>query len=278
MANESAPGAWDSKLALQLFQSGGVEESFAVNARVFVETEKSTGFFAKGEKIYLLREGQIALTQKGKPIHLVLPGEMFGEGALITGAPRSATATALKPAKVLSLDEKGFHAALGKNPEFALMMVATLSEQLRRTIERVTAKRPGPLPPQQGAGVSEAKLKQFRKAMGNPALRTAMAGEPLLMKGSMGLFMFVVIDGQISLSIDGREVERVGPGGIFGESALLSGGSRAATAVAESGVAWLPVTRDEFLEVVRVDPVSGIMLLSSMSERLRHVSSLLAEA
>ena len=38
--------------------------------------------------MYLLTEGQIALTLKGKPLYMMLPGESFGELAIISDAPR----------------------------------------------------------------------------------------------------------------------------------------------------------------------------------------------
>lgn len=273
----SQPSTWDPQVAMRLFQAGGETETFAAGARIFAETEKPGGFFAKGSRVYLLLEGQVALTLKGKPLNLVLPGEIFGELALISNAERSATATAHKPAKVLSLDEKRLLAALPQVPEFALMLVASLSQQLKRTIDRVVGARPGPLPAQEsGRGLDAKLIKEFRTAMGNPALRAMAVGDPLVLKGSVGLFMYVVVEGQIAISIDGHVVERVGPGGIFGETALLGMNSRAATVTAEVAGAWVPVTRDEFLEVVRTHPRVGLALLRSMSERIRHFSGLLA--
>lgn len=271
------PPAWDPQLALRLFQSGGETESFAAGTRIFAESDKHGGFFAKGARVYLLMEGQVALTLKGKPLNLVLPGEIFGELALISDDERSATATAHKNSKVLSLDQKRLLAALPQVPEFALMLVASLSQQLKRTIDRAIAARPGPLPAQEaGRGMDAKLLKEFRTAMGNPALRAMAAGDPLVLKGSVGLFMYVVMDGRIGISIDGHVVEHVGPGGIFGETALLGMNSRAATVTAEEAGSWVPVTRDEFLEVVRTHPRAGLALLRSMSERIRHFSGLLA--
>lgn len=267
---------YDPQLALKLFQVAGETETFPAGKQVFAERDKPGGFFAKGAKVYLLLEGQVALTLKGKPLNLVLPGEIFGELALISDAARSATATVHKNAKVLSLDEKRLLASLPQVPEFALMLIASMVQQLRRTIDRVLAVRPGPLPTLSSErGLDKRQLATFRTAMHNPALRTVAAGDPIVLKGAVGIFMYVVMDGQIEISADGHVIENIGPGGIFGETALLGAASRAASATAVTAGAWLPVSRDDFLEVVRTHPAIGMALLRSMSERIQHVSQLL---
>ena len=47
-----------------------------------------------------------------------------------------------------------------------------------------------------------------------------------------GVGFFIVAEGEASVSVDGEEVARIGPGGHFGELALLSGDARAATVTA----------------------------------------------
>ena len=44
--------------------------------------------------------------------------------------------------------------------------------------------------------------------------------------------MFAVVEGEVELTHDDRVVEKVGPGGILGEMALIDTGPRSATATA----------------------------------------------
>jgi CRP-like cAMP-binding protein len=87
--------------------------------------------------------------------------------------------------------------------------------------------------------------------------------------------MYVVIEGLVSISIRGAVVERVGPGGIFGEMALVDQSPRAANAVAEADCALLAINRNVFLNLVKSEPSFGIALLSATAERLRSTAAAL---
>lgn len=270
------PSPYDPQLALRFFQIAGQPESIAAGKQIFVEQETHGGFFSKGACVYLLLEGQVALTLKGKPLNLVLPGETFGELAVISDAPRSATATAFKNSRVLALDQKRFLASLQQVPEFALMLVSIMAQQLRRGVDRLLAANNGPQAPRAGnGGLDKAMLTDLRHLLGDPTPKPMNTGDTLVTAGAVGVCMFVVTAGQISIAVDGKVVEHVGPGGIFGETALLGPTSRAASAMADTDGAWLPVSRQEFLAVVKIRPAIGIALLRSMSERIQHVSALI---
>ena len=70
-------------------------------------------------------------------------------------------------------------------------------------------------------------------------------------------------------------VDRVGPGGIFGEMALIDQSPRAANAVAETDCALLAINRNVFLNLVKSEPRFGIALLSATAERLRNTAAAL---
>jgi CRP/FNR family cyclic AMP-dependent transcriptional regulator len=106
---------YQPRLALEFFKLGGSLEQFPAGKQIFAENDKTGGLFSKGARIYLLLDGDVMLTRGGKPLDLVPPGEIFGEMAAIAEAPRSATATARKNCRVLSLDEKQFQSGLAKN-------------------------------------------------------------------------------------------------------------------------------------------------------------------
>lgn len=265
---------YDAKAALAFFQLSGEQETIPAGQRVFSEQDKPGGFFAKGSRVYLLIEGEVALTLNGKPIDLVMPGEIFGELSLILDAPRTATATARKNCRVLALDEKRLLASLQQTPEFALMLVGIMAQRLRRSVERLLKSKPGPLSPREGGrGLDDKMLADLRHAMGDPAPTSMKAGDTIITKGAVSIAMFVVTVGQVAIKVDDQTVERVGPGEIFGETALLGPAARAATAIAESDGAWLPVARKDFLALIQAKPAAGLALLRSISERIRHITA-----
>lgn len=62
-------------------------------------------------------------------------GDFFGEMALLSGEPRSASAEAMEPTEVLVLHRQVFHSHLLSSPSTAVHVIETLSQRLRRTTE-----------------------------------------------------------------------------------------------------------------------------------------------
>jgi CRP-like cAMP-binding protein len=59
------------------------------------------------------------------------PGEFFGELALLDGAPRSTTATALEPTETLALPREDFLRLLASDPRLVQALLHALAEELR---------------------------------------------------------------------------------------------------------------------------------------------------
>jgi CRP/FNR family cyclic AMP-dependent transcriptional regulator len=268
---------YEPRLALEFFKIAGTLEQFPAGKQIFAEDEKTGGFFSKGARIYLLLDGDVTLTLKGKPLELVLPGEIFGEMAAIAEVPRSATATARKNCKVLSLDEKGFLQALQQMPEFALMLMSVMAQRLRRSLAKLAGGKTKVPALDQKNSLDKRILAELQHALGDPVPTVANPGQTVVTKGAVGACMFVVTKGCIAISVDGTVIERVGPGGTFGEMALVERAGRAATATAETESAWLLIARDAFLSMVKSKPAFGIALLRSMAGRVQHIGSLLRE-
>ena len=76
-----------------------------------------------------------------------------------------------------------------------------------------------------------AEILFFRNAAN---ARVLEPGDILFREGDDGEEMFAVIDGELELQVAGRAVDRVGPGAIVGEMALIDRSPRSATVVARS--------------------------------------------
>ena len=68
---------------------------------------------------------------------------------------------------------------------------------------------------------------------------------------------------------DGKIVETLSPGGIFGEMALIDGSPRAATARAKTACEVAPITEKSFLFLVHETPFFAIAVMRALAERLR---------
>lgn len=260
-------------IARSFFESAGREEAIAAGTVFFAENEKASRILLKRDKMYFLLEGEVALSGKGKPIGEVTPGEVFGEMAAISASPRSATAVARGACRVIALDDRQFHAALQKKPEFALMMLGVLTARLRGMIARMSG-----VPSAQAKGsrvFDKGLLAGLQAGLGDRARVRYDRGKLIMVAGQTGALMYVVLEGQVAISIRDAVLERVGPGGVFGEMALVDQSPRSANAVAETDCALLAVNRTVFLNLVKSEPMFGISLLSSMAERVRNTAAAL---
>ena len=261
-------------VARSFFESAGREETIAAGTVLFSENEKASRFFLERSKMYYLLEGEIELVAKGKPVGPPKVGEIFGEMAPISDSPRSATAIAKTACRVISLDDKGFAAALQKKPEFALMMLGMMILRLRAMIARLSGS-PSAAEIKESRVFDKALLGTMVKGLGEQAIVRYDQGKVIMVAGQAGALMYVVTEGRVAISIGDALVDRVGPGGVFGEMALIDQSPRAASAVAESDCALLAMNRNVFLNLVKSEPAFGIALLSAMAERLRNTAAAL---
>lgn len=83
-----------------------------------------------GRELFLILDGEAAVTVHDRPIATVGPGEFVGEMALFERAPRSATVTALTPMRTLVAGAQAF-ATLLNDAAVLRRMAATLARRLR---------------------------------------------------------------------------------------------------------------------------------------------------
>src|SRR5436853_4716978 len=205
-------------VARTFFESAGKEENVASGTVFFSENEKASRLLLKRDKMYLLLEGQVALLAKGKQIGMPKVGEIFGEMAAISDSPRSVTAVAKSDCRVISLDDKGFAAALQKKPEFALMMLGTMIMRLRAMIAKLSGV-PSTGELKASRVFDKALIATMINGLGQDAMVRYEKGKIIMIAGQAGALMYVVTEGRVAISIRGAVVERVGAGGVFGEMA-----------------------------------------------------------
>jgi hypothetical protein len=70
---------------------------------------------------------------------------------------------------------------------------------------------------------------QIMRGGARPEIRKLAADQTLVDQGEPGTELFLLLDGVLSVEVDGKPLAEVGPGAILGERALLEGGARTAT-------------------------------------------------
>jgi CRP-like cAMP-binding protein len=86
--------------------------------------------------------------------------------------------------------------------------------------------------------------------------------------------MYAVKEGEVELVVDGSAVETVGPGGIFGEMALIEHDVRSATAIARTTCELVPIDERRFTFLVQQNPYFAMQVFRVMARRLRRMNQL----
>ena len=94
------------------------------------------------------------------------------------------------------------------------------------------------------------------------------AGEELFRQGDIGDRYYIVADGVVEILVDGQVVRETGPGGYFGEIALLRDIPRTATVRAKNDVELLALDRDDFIAAVTGHAASAEAADSVIAARL----------
>jgi CRP-like cAMP-binding protein len=95
-------------------------------------------------------------------------------------------------------------------------------------------------------------------------------GKVLAREGDLGSEFFVVVEGEVSVTKDGRELRRLGPGDFFGEIALIwESPRRTATVTAATPLRFFVLTRQAFRSLIAHHPDIERNVLEALEERVQ---------
>jgi len=123
----------DPVRTLSIFQRQPDPQSFSSGQAVFKEGEP-------GDLMYGVLEGEIALSVNEKIVETIVPGGVFGIGALVSSSVRTYTAIAQTDCKLAFLDEERFLFVVQETPFFALEVMKSYSERLNRLVRHLVEK------------------------------------------------------------------------------------------------------------------------------------------
>ena len=98
---------------------------------------------------------------------------------------------------------------------------------------------------------------------------TIPAGKVVTSEGQPGREFVVILEGKATVSINGTEIATLGRGDFFGEIALLDGGPRTATVVADTDLVARVISYAEFSQMLEDVPTMARKLLVGVAARLR---------
>ena len=84
----------------------------------------------RGREFFVLLKGTADVTKGGQTINTMKEGEFFGEIALVSKMPRTATVTATTDVDVLVITERDFDSLLKRSPEIGKQIAEALAERV----------------------------------------------------------------------------------------------------------------------------------------------------
>jgi len=198
---------------------------FVLDARetIFEAGDQATHFFVVGS-------GSLEVLVNRKRVNILKPGDSFGEQALLHNTPRSATVRTLDKCTLWGVDRKAFREAVelvnGRNYQEnkvfleSVPMFSVLTSSQKENLLAVMAGQKFP------------------------------AGKRIVMEGETGELLYIIKDGTVSCSVEGKEIRKMRKGDYFGEQALLTNSIRTATVVAFEDVRLLSISRNQLTEVL----------------------------
>lgn len=84
----------------------------------------------RGREFFVLLDGEADVTRGGKSVNRLGSGDFFGEIALVTHMPRTASVTAKDNVRVLVITERDFNSLLKRSPEISRGVAEALAERI----------------------------------------------------------------------------------------------------------------------------------------------------
>jgi CRP/FNR family cyclic AMP-dependent transcriptional regulator len=107
-----------------------IEVAISADEREAASGQDLTEQGQRGREFFILVEGAVAVRRNGRKLADLGPGDWFGEIAILTYTPRTATVTATSPVRLLVISDRAFRRVVETTPRIALKVLRNVAERL----------------------------------------------------------------------------------------------------------------------------------------------------
>jgi len=175
-----------------------------INAMSEVTKKQGETIIKEGEEnvyFYVLNEGEceIYATRDGLvKLGTLLPGSTFGELSILYQAPSPTTITAKVDTKLWALDKTTYH-----------HIILNRRKLYEKLLEKVSI-------------LESIKSSEREQIAAGLQLQYFKPGDTIIKQYELGIAFYIIIEGQVEVHQDGKEIKQLGVGDYFGEIALLT--------------------------------------------------------
>ncbi len=105
-----------------------------------------------------------------------------------------------------------------------------------------------------------------------PQPKTFSAGETIFKEGDPADLMYGILSGEVDLLVNGKVVETIETGAVFGTGALVEVKDRTYSAIAKTDCELAYLDRQHFLFAVQETPMFALEVMKSYSERISRLA------
>ncbi|MCG8555167.1 MAG: cyclic nucleotide-binding domain-containing protein [Proteobacteria bacterium] len=227
-----------------------------------------------GREAFVLARGRLQVVRQSAGEHAGLanlgPGDLFGEMALVSDAPRAASVIAATASEVLVASRERLEELAGQEP--------ALGETLARFCQRRMLQnlvRHSPI-------LSSLQPKQREQLMGRFKTCHFGAGRALITQGSQAPGLYLIASGEVSVCSPDEDGDTVvlavlGPGDVVGEISLVLRREANASVVATHPTVALELTHEQFQHSIREHPNLLARLYEIATQRDEETRSVVAQ-
>lgn len=199
---------------------------------------------AEGGSLFVVVSGRVRVFSEKPARELATLGEgaFFGELALLTNFPRSATVVATEPTQLLEISRELISEIVRRSPDVLKTLLRFFRDRLLDRLLGASALFSS-FPPDEARALSDRFL--FLEL--EPGMRVITEGER-----APGLFLLLCGDARVRRGA--TELARLVPGDVFGEMSLLTRGPATAAIETRTKCWALELPRDRFQEVMLTYP------------------------
>jgi CRP-like cAMP-binding protein len=226
---------------------------------------------SRGEAFYVICQGSVRIIRQteaeSRELAVLREGAFFGEMALLSGAPRSASVVgAAEETQVL---------------EISAPVLADLSRrfpQVARALRRFCRQRLLSNVVSTSALFESFGRKDRRELVERFRAREVRRGDTLIQEGQQVDGLYVVLSGEVVVSKGGQSLARLREGELFGEMSLLQKTPATATVTAARKTSLMRLPREDFDTLILTHP-QILALVSELTEtrQRRTVEVLIGE-
>jgi CRP-like cAMP-binding protein len=227
-----------------------------------------------GTSVYLLAHGEVQVQEgredKSRTLARFGANSVFGEMALITDAPRVASAVAIKESDVLELRREDLEAAATDIDDMTLALARFVRQRFLNNL-LLTSPVFVPFSPQERREI----LDRFT-SIGVPT------DEVVIREGTPGTGLYMILGGEVEVSKFQSEsrvhLANLKEGSVFGEISLIRDTPTTATVKAIRGGEFLFLSRQDFQELIAARPEIRKALQDLSDERLAAQQQAMTDA